>query len=356
HRDVERALRKHYGEVHELPVFLRYRSWIGSDRDGNPNVTPEVTRWTLAVQRQTALRKHLEELRRLQQELSISQRRAAIPESLYRSLEADEQEVPLDEARRRQYQDEPYRLKLVYMMTRLGWLLEDLEAGDPYRSGYTSERYVADLDLIDSALRESGFAEAADHSNLWRARVLARSFGFHLATLDVRQHSRIHEQALTEILRLAGVTENYAALSEEEKLAVLTAELRNPRPLLARGAELPKAAREVLETFALMRQAIQAEPASIRCYIVSMTHAISDLLEPMLLAKEAGLGTPEGGFPALDFVPLFETIDDLETSHNLLRQLFEHPAYRPQLEARGRFQEIMLGYSDSNKDGGYWMA
>ncbi|HEX6927039.1 MAG TPA: phosphoenolpyruvate carboxylase [Longimicrobiaceae bacterium] len=356
HRDVERALRKHYGEVHELPVFLRYRSWIGSDRDGNPNVTPEVTRWTLAVQRQTALRKHLEELRRLQQELSISQRRAAIPESLYRSLEADEQEVPLDEARRRQYQDEPYRLKLVYMMTRLGWLLEDLEAGDPYRSGYTSERYVADLDLIDSALRESGFAEAADHSNLWRARVLARSFGFHLATLDVRQHSRIHEQALTEILRLAGVTENYAALSEEEKLAVLTAELRNPRPLLARGAELPKGAREVLETFALMRQAIQAEPASIRCYIVSMTHAISDLLEPMLLAKEAGLGTPEGGFPALDFVPLFETIDDLETSHNLMRQLFEHPAYRPQLEARGRFQEIMLGYSDSNKDGGYWMA
>src|SRR5690606_4482290 len=192
HRDVERALRKHYGEVHELPVFLRYRSWIGSDRDGNPNVTPEVTRWTLAVQRQTALRKHLEELRRLQQGLSISQRRVEVPASMYRSLEADAAEVPLDEGRRRQYQDEPYRLKIAYMMTRLGWLLEDLEAGDPYRSGYTSERYVADLDLIDSALRESGFAEAADHSNLWRARVLARSFGFHLATLDVRQHSRIH--------------------------------------------------------------------------------------------------------------------------------------------------------------------
>ena len=356
HRDVERALRKHYGEAPELPVFLRYRSWIGSDRDGNPNVTSEVTRWTLAVQRQAALRKHLEELRALQQELSISQRRSEVPATLYRSLEADAEEVQQDEARRRQYQDEPYRLKIAFMMTRLGWLLEDLEAGDPYRSGYTSERFVADLDLIDGALRESGFAEAAEHSHLWRARVLARAFGFHLATLDVRQHSRIHEQALTEILRVSGVVENYAGLDEEEKLRVLTEELKNPRPLLTRGAELPEAAAKVLETFAVIREAIRSEPQSIRCYIVSMTHALSDLLEPMLLAKEVGLGTPDGGFPSLDFVPLFETIDDLERSQELMGKLYEHPAYRPQLEARERFQEIMLGYSDSNKDGGYWMA
>src|SRR5690606_15402168 len=100
----------------------------------------------------------------------------------------------------------------------------------------------------------------------------------------------------------------------------------------------------------------RAEPDSIRCYIVSMTHAISDLMEPMLLAKEVGLGSPDGGFPGLDFVPLFETIEDLETSHDLMEQLYEHEAYRPLLAARGRFQEIMLGYSDSNQDGGYWMA
>jgi phosphoenolpyruvate carboxylase len=356
HRDVERALRKHYGAAPELPVFLRYRSWIGSDRDGNPNVTSDVTRWTLAVHRQAALRRHLEELRTLQQELSISQRRVDVPATLYRSLEADAAEVPLDEGRRRQYQDEPYRLKLAYIMTRLGWLLEDLEAGTPYQSGYTSERFAADLDLIDGALRESGFTEAADHSHLWRARVLARSFGFHLATLDVRQHSRIHEQALTEILRLAGVVEDYAALDEEEKLRVLTRELANPRPLLTRGVELPEDAKKVLETFAVIREATRSEPEAIRCYIVSMTHALSDLLEPMLLAKEVGLGSSDGGFPSLDFVPLFETIEDLEMSRELMEQLFEHPAYRPQLEARGRFQEIMLGYSDSNKDGGYWMA
>ena len=356
HRDVERALRKHYGAVHELPAFLRYRSWIGSDRDGNPNVTSEVTRWTLAIHRQAALRRHLEEMRTLQQELSVSQRRVDVPASLYRSLEADAEEVTLDEGRRRQYQDEPYRLKIAYIMTRLGWLLEDLEAGTPYRSGYTSDRFVADLDLIDAALRESGFEEAAEHSHLWRARILARSFGFHLATLDVRQHSRIHEQALTEILRLAGVTENYAELDEEAKLRVLTAELSNPRPLLTRGAELPETAAKVLDTMAVIREATRHEPETIRCYIVSMTHAISDLLEPMLLAKEVGLGSAEGGFPSLDFVPLFETIEDLEMSEELMEKLFAHPAYRPQLETRGGFQEIMLGYSDSNKDGGYWMA
>ena len=356
-RRVDDALREHTGRGLPLEAApVRFGSWMGGDRDGNPNVTSDVTRWTLGVQRQAALRKHLEELRKLQQELSISQRRADVPDSLYRSLEADAGEVPLDEGRRRQFQDEPYRLKIAYMMTRMGWLLEDLESGDPYRSGYTSERFVADLDLIDGALRESGFEEAAEHSNLWRARILARAFGFHLATLDVRQHSRIHEQALTEILRLAGVTENYAALDEAEKLRVLQAELANPRPLLTRGAELPEAAERVLETFAVIRDSIRAEPESIRCYIVSMTHAISDLLEPMLLAKEVGLGTPEGGFPSLDFVPLFETIEDLEASRELMQQLFEHPAYAPQLKARGRFQEIMLGYSDSNKDGGYWMA
>src|SRR5690606_23175627 len=154
----------------------------------------------------------------------------------------------------------------------LGWLLEDLEAGDPYRSGYTSARFVADLDLIDACLRESGFLEAAAHSRLWRCRVLARAFGVHLATLAVRQHSRVHEQALTEILKVAGVVENYAALDEEEKLRVLAQELKNPRPLLGRGMQLPETAGKVLETFALIREATQAEPETIRCYIVSMTH------------------------------------------------------------------------------------
>ncbi|HET8653916.1 MAG TPA: phosphoenolpyruvate carboxylase [Longimicrobiaceae bacterium] len=352
HADVVHALRRHYGVEDSVPVFLRYRSWIGSDRDGNPNVTSDVTRWTLQVQRRAALAGHLAEMRALQGELSIAANRAQICEALYRSLEEDAREVDLDEAQRRRYQMEPYRLKLAYVIARL----EALREGDAASGGagaYTARRYLADLRLLDRCLRESGLPEVAENTRLARALVLAESFGFHLATLDVRQHSRVHEQALTEILRLAGVTDDYTALSEEEKVKILSAELANPRPLLPPGAELPETAARTLDVFSVIREAVAAEPQSVRCYIVSMTHAVSDMLEPMLLAKEVGA---LGGGTELDFVPLFETIDDLEAGAGYMARLFDHPAYRPHLESRGRFQEIMLGYSDSNKDGGYWMA
>jgi phosphoenolpyruvate carboxylase len=355
HRDVARALRKHYGREAAFAPFLRFRSWIGSDRDGNPNVTPEVTRWTLAHQRRTALNGYLDELRALRRELSISLRRAVVPDRLFQSLDHDAEEIALDDDQLRQYQLEPYRLKVAYMIARIEREVE--EAGLQARGvqGYSSADFRADLRLIESCLRETGFGEVADHGRLSRIVVLADTFGFHLATLDVRQHSRVHEEALTEILRHAGVVDDYASLPEADKLAVLSAELANPRPLLARNSELPETASMVLETLAVVREAIAEEPESIRCYIVSMTHAVSDLLEPMLLAKEAGLWR-DGSCEQLDFVPLFETIEDLETANEIVPDLFTHPVYREQLRARENFQEIMLGYSDSNKDGGYWMA
>ncbi len=137
---------------------------------------------------------------------------------------------------------------------------------------------------------------------------------------------------------------------------MLAAELRNPRPLLPRDAELPETAARAMETFAVVGEALRAEPESVGSFVVSMTHSVSDLLEPMLLAKEAGVwSTAQGGAP-LDFVPLFETIEDLDASAERMRALFSHPVYRAHLRGRGDFQEIMLGYSDSNKDGGYWMA
>ncbi|HET7320934.1 MAG TPA: phosphoenolpyruvate carboxylase, partial [Longimicrobiaceae bacterium] len=355
HADVVRALRRHYGSDAPVPAFLRYRSWIGSDRDGNPNVTSDVTRWTLQVQRRAALAGHLAEMHALQGELSIAANRSEICDALYRSLEQDALEVDLEEAQRRRYQVEPYRLKLAYVIARLEALSEDgtgTRAGRGTGEPYSAARYLADLRLLDDCLRESGLAEVAENTRLARALVLAESFGFHLATLDVRQHSRVHEEALTEILRLAAVTDDYAALPEEEKVEILSAELANPRPLLPRGTSLPETAARTLDVFSVIREAVAAEPESVRCYIVSMTHAVSDMLEPMLLAKEAGV--LEGA--ELDFVPLFETIDDLEEGAGYMAKLFDHPGYRPHLEARGRFQEIMLGYSDSNKDGGYWMA
>lgn len=356
HRDVRRAVQRHYGETIEPPSFLRYRSWIGGDRDGNPGVTPAVTRDTLRALRETALHKQWEELRVLRRELSISARRAPVPDEMLRSVDEDVAGLTLPESRLRQYRHEPYRLKITCMMERIEALLAP--AGAERSDGlapYDEAGFLADLDLIDRSLRRSGFADAADRGRLARVRVLARAAGFHLAALDIRQHSRVHEEAVADLLKLAGVEADYAALPEERRVSLLAAELGNPRPLLPREFDLPPTTRETVETFGVIAEALAREPGSIGSYIVSMTHSVSDLLEPMLLAKEVGLWRPGVGAP-IDFVPLFETIEDLEHADDLMRRVFAEPVCRRQLEGRGGFQEIMLGYSDSNKDGGYWMA
>ncbi|RMF64504.1 MAG: phosphoenolpyruvate carboxylase, partial [Bacteroidetes bacterium] len=360
YEDVRRAFERYYGVTPDLPPFLRFRSWIGSDRDGNPNVTPEVTRWTLRRQRQTALRRHHEALRHLRRELSLSERQIRIPDELYASLARDAGEVTLDPTLARQFQHEPYRLKISYMMTRVAALLEAVTAGTPEGGTppYDAARFVDDLRLLQRCLEATGFAELARNGSLGRLLARARTFGFHMAALDVRQHSRVHEEAVAALLRVAGVTDDYATLAESDRVALLSRELGNPRPLRPVGAHLPATARMVLDTFLVLRDIHRDEPAALGSVIVSMTHTVSDLLEVMLLAKEVGLWRMEGDAVTspLDIVPLFETIEDLETAHLFMETLFEHPVYRRHLTARGHFQEIMLGYSDSNKDGGFWMA
>ena len=359
HRDVERAVKRHYGESADVPVFLRWRSWIGSDRDGNPNVTPEVTRHALAQHRAAALEMQLEELRELREELSISDRLTTPPGAISRRLE--EMDDDPDDARA--YRHEPYRRLIAAIEHRLEALLgsEGVAHGGSERAAaapYSAAGYIADLELIRDALVTGGFGELARHGRLGRMLVLARTFGFSMAALDVRQHSRVHEEAVAALCAAAGIEEDYAALDEAARVALLERELCNPRPLLAPGIDLPDVARDMLDTFAMVRDAIRQDPGSVGSYIISMTHSVSDMLEPMLIAKEAGLlrVTGDGCESALDYVPLFETIDDLATADSRMRELFANGTYRRQLDARGRFQEIMLGYSDSNKDGGYWMA
>jgi phosphoenolpyruvate carboxylase len=360
HRDVQQALRRHYGATADVGPFLRYRSWIGSDRDGNPNVTADVTRWTYAEQRRETLRRYLDELQGLREDLSIARSQARIPEALMASIRVDAEAISLDAAARRRARQEPYRLKLLYMEARLQRVLDDT---DPNRLGddppaYDSAAFQNDLALITDCLRRSGFDEMTQTGRLHRLRVLARTFGFHMAALDVRQHSGVLEEALAILLRHAGVTDDYAALDEEEKQNLLKAEIQNPRPLVAANADLPDAAAQVVETFGVIRDILREDPAAMGSFIVSMTHAVSDLLEPMLLAKEAGIGqVNDGRFQCpLDFVPLFETIEDLETAHERMAALYTDSMYAHHLAGRNGFQEVMLGYSDSNKDGGYWMA
>jgi phosphoenolpyruvate carboxylase len=360
HEDLAAALDRHYGARVDLPPFLRYRSWIGGDRDGNPAVTGQVTRWTLSLLRQRALELHLHELRELRRELSISDRRAPVPDSIYAYLEELEARDPLPPVLARRFRREPYRRMIAHMTTGMERLLEAERAARPLDDPppYDLPRFVRDLETIRDALDASGFGVVACHGRVARLLTLARTFGFHLAALDLRQHSLVHEAAVAELLRAAGVVDDYLALGDDARVQLLTAELANPRPLLPPGAELTPRTAEVLDTFRAAREAIARDPAALGSYIVSMTHSVSHLLDPMLLAKEVGLWRMRDGRVEcpVDFVPLFETIDDLAVADGRMRELFSHPIYREYLRARGDFQEIMLGYSDSNKDGGYWMA
>lgn len=355
-QDLARAIERHYGEALDVPPPVRFRSWIGADRDGNPNVTPEVTRETALTQRRTALRLFYRELRALRRELSLSDRQTAVPEALFASLAKDAEELSLPGSWARDFQHEPYRLKVSFMMVRLRQAQAAL--GRPGAAPYTTAHFLADLDLLDACLRDAGFGSVARHGRLARVRCQARAFGFHLLPLDVRQHSRLHARAVAALLEAAGVCPDYEALDEATRLEVLAAELANPRPLRASHTPLPDDVRPVLGTFGAIGDLVRDEPGAMGAYVVSMTHDLSDLLEVLLLAKEAGLWRydDERVEAAFDLVPLFETIEDLDGAARLLDTFFRHPLYRLHLAARGGFQEIMLGYSDSNKDGGYWMA
>jgi phosphoenolpyruvate carboxylase len=372
---VQRALRRHYSAEPELPPFLRYRSWIGGDRDGNPNVTAAVTRWTFAEHRRAALERHIKEMETLLAELSISERQIPAPAALTASLADDGAAWPLSADEVRDFRHEPYRRKVAHMLNALRALraaetdgatvVSAGEAGSlspvPTHEAppsYDAARFGADLDLLHRCLVETGFGDVARHGRLARARTLARTFGFHIAALDLRQHSGVHERTVAALLAAAGVHDDYVGLDEDARRTLLERELRNPRPLLPAGAALDEEATELMAAFHVVRAEIAREPEAVGSWIVSMTNAVSDLLEPMLLAKEVGLWSFAHGRvqAALDFVPLFETIDDLEAAAERMGALFTSDLYRLQLAARGGMQEVMLGYSDSNKDGGYWMA
>lgn len=343
-----------------LPPLLRYRTWIGGDRDGNPRVTSQVTREALGMLREAARTKITESLEELRRELSISDRRCDVPASLREAIKRDAAYEAPDRDLVAHAQHEPFRLRLLQLQTRL--------QRDP---SYRAADLLADLEHLASCLRAVGLHAWADQSHVAHLILRVRTFGLHMATLDIRQHSSVHERAVAELLRVSKVHGAYASLSEPERLDVLRRELSGPRPLLPPGADLTPETAEVLDVLRVIAEARSIEPDSIRAYIVSMTHEQSDVLEVLLLMKEVGLARvvpAADGTPALasdlDVVPLLETIDDLKRGPELLRSLFDEPVFMHHLRARGRcesaaqrpFIEIMLGYSDSNKDGGFLMA
>ena len=366
-RDVRTAMSSVFGDAgaHESinPSLLTYRSWIGGDRDGNPEVTHAATRHTLMLLRDAALDLWDEELASLEQELSVSTRRARVPEELLAAVQRDAAAWLADDRVVAQRASEPLRLRVIQMRSRLR-----------RDSTYNSVALIADLEMLRRALASTGNPWLAKYAPLEDAIVRARVFGTHLATLDIRQHSAMHEKAVAELLSMAGVTDHYAELSEAERVEILRRELLTRRPLIAADRAVSPMTHEILRTLDVVREAISREPESVRSYVISMTHGVSDMLEALLLMKERGLLHPPGDTPSptLHVVPLLETIEDLERGPEFLREMLSDPIYRTHLERLALqeslgavrdvtiplplVQEVMLGYSDSNKDGGFLMA
>ncbi|MCO6431944.1 MAG: phosphoenolpyruvate carboxylase [Deltaproteobacteria bacterium] len=336
--------------IHRHEV-IKFRSWIGGDRDGNPYVTTAVTEATLKLQREQVMILHRSELRRLRRDISISMQKVTVSRDLLASIARDLERLGNQEPPPF-LKNEPFRLKLDLIDMKMEGALQD-------KSFYRSADLIDDLEILAQALRDAGYGKIAEEgSTLFRCLCRARVFGFHFAALDIRQHSAVHEEVIDEIFRKAEVCSNYKGLNEEQRVALCAKELSSARPLLFDDSELSPAAQETLGLFRLIRREKESDPEALQSYIISMTHSCSDLLEVLLLMKETGLRRKNGDRweSDLNIVPLFETISDLENSKPLLEEMLSNDVYREHLSSLGDFQEIMLGYSDSNKDGGFLIS
>ncbi len=356
--DLEDATEIYYDRRPELPPLLKYRSWIGGDRDGNPKVTSEMTRETLQLHYRSAFLKYEHILEKLRHELCTSSRHIRVPRPLADSIHRDNQKFDMGLSVVDHWH-EPYRLKARFMVVKLRHQMESLL--DPAGTGpgpYPVSDFLKDIALLAESLEQTGFHQLARRGVLRKLRYQVKAFGYHLAALDIRQHSDVYGSCVSEMLEAAGVITGYNKLKENDKTRVLSEELKSSRPLVPRHARLSDTSAEMLATFNVVSKAVSRNPQSIGSIIVSMTHDVSDMLEVLLISRETGLWYYEDKevVSKLDVVPLFETVEDLANSRSVMKELFENEVYRLHLAGRKDFQEIMLGYSDSNKDGGYWMA
>ena len=357
-RDVAAMMRELGGDdVPENPV-VRMGSWIGGDHDGNPYVTEDVVRYATDRAAGTILRHYVKQLHSLERELSFSDRLTQVSVDLVELANRGQNDVP-------NRVDEPYRRAVhgirgrvaATAISRLGASVVegDWSCHEPYSS---VEEMRADLDVVEASLRRSHDDLIADH-RLADIQGATDVFGFHLYSLDLRQNSESHEDILTELFRLSGVAEDYRSLPERRRVEILTRELTSARPLVPRGVELSEVTARELGIRRAAADAVEAYgPEVVPHCIISMCSSVSDLLEPMILLKEVGLISVEDGAPSgtVDVIPLFETIEDLQAGASVLREAWDVPLYRRYVASRGDLQEVMLGYSDSNKDGGYFAA
>jgi len=404
HHRFSRALKEVFPQLHPpADNFCKFGSWVGSDRDGNPSVTPQITWQTACYQRNLVLEKYIQSVQHLTGLLSLSLHWSDVLPELLDSLERDQNQMPgVYETLAIRYRQEPYRLKLAYILQRLEntrqrnlqlkkdgmgsvplRMMEtnggttavyapypiprEMQAATPVYIYRSSDEFLGELELIQKTLAATGVNCRALDNLVKQVKV----YGFNLAHLDIRQESSLHANALNEVAEVLQVLPTaYNELPESEKVDWLTRELQTRRPLIPTELPFSEKVQETIATLRMVRQ-LQLEfgPNICNTYIISMSHDASDLLEVLLLAKEAGLYDPATGTGTLNVVPLFETVEDLKKAPAVMKALFELPLYANYLRggrpayhqadmsgatsSRLPLQEVMLGYSDSNKDSGF---
>jgi phosphoenolpyruvate carboxylase len=349
---VRSALAASYPDVTPpRDAFCTFGSWVGSDRDGNPSVTPEITWRTACYQRDLMLRRYVKSVEQLRDQLSISMQWSQVSPALLESLEMDRLRFPeIYEQRAARYRLEPYRLKLSYMLERLrltlernqqlsdgGWespgdgataaapdgLAGPMPAAELHYG--SADEFRTDLELVRDSLVATGLSCEALGDLLSQVHI----FSFCLASLDIRQESTRHSDAIDELSRYLQLPVPYGEMDEESRVAWLLTELKTRRPLLPPAARWSPASAETFAVFRML-QRLQQEFGSRICrtYVISMSHTVSDLLEVVLLAKEAGLVDPMARRSELLVIPLFETVEDLQGAPAVMGQLFADPFYR----------------------------
>ena len=380
---IRTALAGNYPDV--MPpgdAFCTFGSWVGSDRDGNPSVTPDITWRTACYQRQLMLERYLSSVESLRDQLSISMQWSQVSAPLLESLEMDRLRFPeIYEERAARYRLEPYRLKLSYVLERLrltqqrnqqlasaGWeapgdarpALPDFGQGSMVAAPAPELHYASvtefrnDLELINDSLQGTGLS----CEPLQNLIAQVHTFAFCLASLDIRQESTRHSDALDELSRYLQLPVPYSEMEEEQRVEWLFTELQTRRPLIPQAVEWTPATAETFDVLRVVHRLQQEFGGRIcRTYVISMSHTVSDLLEVLLLAKEAGLVDPTAQRSDLLVVPLFETVEDLKAAPAVMERLFTEPFYRQLIASTSPtgkpLQELMLGYSDSNKDSGF---
>jgi phosphoenolpyruvate carboxylase len=354
YRQIERQLRAYAPSISEAHVasFLRLGSWIGGDRDGNPYVDADVLRETVRMQGTRILSHYLDELTFLSAEFSMTAEIVEVSDEL-RELAASSPDASPHRM------SEPYRRAIAAIRGRIAATLRSIDDQHPIKSRHVpmhpyrnAAEFKRDLYIIDQSLKTNG-SYLLTRGRLHGLRRAADCFGFHLASVDLRQNSDVHERTIAELFEAAAPGTDYTARSEDERIDLLVKELSTVRALASPFFNYSDETRKELEVF---RAAVEARATFgaqvIRTSIISQSQSVSDLLELAVLLKEVGLITADGK-SEIDIVPLFETIADLRQCAAVMEKAFSLPAYRRLVESRGNVQEIMLGYSDSNKDGGF---